>query len=88
MEMLEKKLTDEVIGYTCDICGQSCYKEDGPNRIHSTEYALLRADWGYWSDDKDGSVHECHMCETCYNKVRNFIEGELKGTVRVSENRF
>ncbi len=85
MEVREKRVVNEFVGYTCDICNQPCYKEHGPNRADSTEHALLRAEWGYWSDDKDLTVHECHMCEACYNKVRTFIEHELKGTVRVTE---
>lgn len=76
---------DEVVGYTCDICGNTCYKEDGPNRSESSEHATLRAEWGFWSE-KDGTVHECHMCEKCYDRVRDFIENVLNGKVRVTEH--
>jgi|ERR1017187_6826953 hypothetical protein len=87
MEMREKRVVDEVVGYTCDICSQPCFKEDGPNRLESDEHATLRAEWGYWSDgNKDGTSDECHMCEACYEKVRAFIEHELKGKVRVTES--
>jgi hypothetical protein len=84
MEIREKRLVDEVVGIVCDICGQPCFNDADPNREGTSEYATLRAEWGYWSD-KDGSVHECHMCEACYDKVRRFIEHELKGKVRVTE---
>jgi hypothetical protein len=83
MEMREKRLVDEVVGYVCDICGSPCLKESGSNRLESSEHATLRADWGYWSEGKDETAHECHMCESCYDKVRRFIEDELKGKVRV-----
>ena len=83
MELREERLADEVVGYICDICGKPCFMEDGPNRSASTEHATLRAEWGFWSTNKDGTVHECHMCEGCFERVREFIEGELKGKVRV-----
>jgi hypothetical protein len=87
MEMREKWLADENVGYTCDICNKPCFKENGANRLDSDEHATLRAEWGYWSDgSKDGTVHECQMCEACYEKVRFFIEHELKGKVRVTES--
>jgi hypothetical protein len=83
MEIREKKLVDEIVGYVCDICNNPCFREVGASLSDSTEYAILRAEWGYWSGDKDGTVHECHMCELCYDKVRQFIEENLKGSVRV-----
>ena len=85
MEIREKRLADEVLGYTCDICNKPCFKEDGQNCADSSEYATLWAEWGYWSDGKDLTLHECHMCEACYEKVRTFIERDLKGKVRVVE---
>jgi hypothetical protein len=84
MEIREKRVVDEVAGYNCDICNKPCFKEDGPNQLDSSEYATLRAEWGYWSRDKDGTVHECHLCELCYDKVRRFIEEELNGKIRVT----
>ncbi len=87
MEIREKRLADEIVGYTCDICGLACFKVDGPMHMDSSEYATLWAEWGYWSEgNKNGAVHECHMCEGCYEKVRTFIERELKGKVRVTES--
>lgn len=86
MEIREKRLAEEIVGYTCDICNNSCFKEGGPSLGPSSEHAVLRAEWGYWSDgSKDGTVHECHMCEACYEKVRRYIEHELAGKIRVDE---
>ncbi len=85
MEIREKRLSNEIVGYTCDICNNPCFKEEGHLHADSSEYATLRAEWGYWSDNKDLTIHECHMCEACYDKVRGFIERELKGKIRVTE---
>jgi len=83
MEMRRVKQTEEVIGYVCDVCGSPCFKESGDLRFESTEYAVLSAQWGYWSNGKDLTRHECHLCEDCYDKVRQFIEEFLRGKVRV-----
>lgn len=77
---------EETVNIECDICHKSCAKDEG--RDNSSEYAALSAHWGYWSDGKDLSKHECHMCEGCFEKVKNFIEKELKGTVRHIEAHF
>ena len=55
---------DDVI---CDVCGKRC---KGSCDI---ECATLAATWGYDSK-RDGEVHECDMCEDCYEKVCQFIE--------------
>jgi hypothetical protein len=83
MEMRQTKQTEEVIGYVCDVCGNSCFKVAGQQRMDSTEYAVLSAEWGFWSDGKDLTRHECHLCELCYEKVRKYIEQVLHGRVRV-----
>jgi hypothetical protein len=85
MELRRRKQTEEVIGYICDVCGIPCFKAEGVQGPHSTEFAVLSADWGFWSDGKDCTRHECHLCESCYGKVRNYIEQVLHGTVRVWE---
>lgn len=61
---------------TCDICNKSCKDELG-----NFEYALLEADWGYTSN-KDLEQHSCYMCETCYDKVKSFIES-INGSIKV-----
>jgi hypothetical protein len=83
MELRRRKQVEEVIGYLCDVCSNSCFKETGNQRLHSTEHAVLSADWGFWSDGKDLTRHECHLCESCYEKVRKYIEQVLHGRVRV-----
>lgn len=64
----------------CDICKKSCKEKD---YWCDFEYATLHATWGYDSK-KDCEKHICHMCESCYNKVRKFIE-DLGGTIQVHE---
>lgn len=81
MEIKLKTSAEKVIGHFCDVCGKSCYRSEFEDRMHSDEYATLSATWGYWSD-KDLTWHECHMCEFCFDKVKSFIETELKGKVR------
>jgi hypothetical protein len=82
MELRQPRQVEEVTGYICDVCGNSCSKvADDP--VESAEYALLSAEWGYWSDGKDLTRHECHLCELCYDKVRHYIEQVLHGKVRV-----
>lgn len=46
----------------CDVCGRSCKTKCG------YEFALLKAEWGYESR-KDTEYHECHICESCYDKL-------------------
>lgn len=78
--MTELKRTiekEEVYGYECDVCGNLCCN----NEHQAYEWATLRGHWGYFSN-KDQEDHECHMCESCYDKVREFIEG-LGGRIRV-----
>lgn len=83
MEIHELRQVREVVGYTCDVCHKPCYNEDACQA--STELAVLRAEWGFWSRGKDQTVHECHLCESCYDKVRTFIEQTLNGTIRIVE---
>jgi protein-arginine kinase activator protein McsA len=87
MEIRTPQLTELVTGYVCDVCGRNCAKEPGEDRSYTDEHATLSGKWGFWSDDKDLTWHECHLCESCYDKVRRFIEEELKGTVRTGSVR-
>jgi hypothetical protein len=82
MEIRRTKQVDVVVGFSCDICGQNCAKHSSETCSDASEHATLSADWGYWSDNKDLTWHECHMCEACFDKVREFIEHDLRGTVR------
>ncbi len=78
MEIKEMVTKSVIIGYQCDICNKSC-----SDKCLGSEYATLYANWGYGSN-KDGESHLCHICESCYDKVRNFIEKELGG--KIDEN--
>ena len=74
MKILKKLPVEQVVDVTCDICQKSC------RGSCDMEFAELRAVWGY--DSKcDGEMHECHMCEECYEKVVAFIDS-LGGQVR------
>lgn len=64
---------EEDFGYICDVCGRECNEE------HATLYAY----WGYFSDMKDWQDHSCDMCESCYDKIRKYIEEVLGGKVIV-----
>jgi len=87
VEIKKKVETEKVVGFICDVCGMSCRKDtpgEGPNGDGEGchEWATLSATWGYFSS-KDQECHECHLCETCFDKVRGFIEETLKGKIRV-----
>jgi len=89
MEIKELKQKEVVVGYICDICKQSCNKissGEGKN-YESYEFATLYARWGYYSN-KDLTSSHCHICENCFDKVKDFIENNLKGTVRTAKLSF
>lgn len=69
---------EQVTDVLCDICNKSTRDSCDMNY----EFAELKVDWGYGSD-KDTESHECHMCESCYDKVRTFIHS-IGGKVRTS----
>lgn len=86
MEILVLKEVEKCVGHVCDACGQECYKNTNPKeREHSDEHATFSAHWGYYSDNKDMDKWECDLCESCAEKVRDFIEKTLGGQVRVQE---
>ncbi len=62
-EAMQKVLvTEDVI---CNICEASCNR--APEREVSYEYALISANWGYFSP-KDLDEHEAHVCYACYEE--------------------
>lgn len=71
-------LGEDVVDVTCDICGNSCKKDQW-----GYEFATLKSKWGYTSS-KDMEEHECELCESCYDKVIAFIKS-LGGKVQVRE---
>lgn len=87
MELRRQSLEVHVVGANCDICKKSCQTNPQYSCEYSHEYATLSANWGYWSKDKDLTRDECHICETCFAKVKAFIEslGGCVRTMRYSE---
>jgi hypothetical protein len=72
----KKRRTTEVLDdIVCDICGKSCYC------TCDFELATLHAVWGYGSS-KDGQEWVCEMCESCSEKIKEFIES-LGGVVKI-----
>jgi hypothetical protein len=69
------KSVEETVDIICDMCGKSCKGE------MNYEVATLEAYWGY-SSKKDLDKWECHLCESCADKVKGFIESQ-GGKVRV-----
>jgi tRNA U54 and U55 pseudouridine synthase Pus10 len=63
----------------CDICGTTCKKKN----YCDNEYAVLKATLGY-NSKKDLEKHKCVLCESCYDKVRKFIEEILSGTIHIT----
>jgi hypothetical protein len=53
------------------MCGNDCRPKDSPDFGH--EHGVLSASWGYWSNGRDMTQEECHLCELCFGKVRDFI---------------
>lgn len=74
--MLQKKMkiSDEVVGAICDMCNKSCAGWLGRSDFRH-EYGTLYADWGFWSK-QDLTKEECHLCEDCFGKVRDFIHSQ------------
>lgn len=72
MEVKQAVLLTEIVGHICDMCTQTCRK----NSEEGYEYGTLSAEWGYWSDQRDLTQEECHLCESCFAKVREFIQSQ------------
>ena len=81
MEIKQKVEVEKVVDIQCDICGKSCTTVEVCGNI---EFATLSAKWGY-DTRKDLKEHECHMCEDCFDKIKDFIENQLKGKIREYE---
>ena len=71
VKMYEEATTMVVGDVLCDCCGNSCKVNSTPPLI--CEYATFQAYWGYFSK-KDGTQWDCDLCETCADKVKQFIE--------------
>ena len=60
-----KKITQEVETIDTLTCNKCKRQIDHNNE----EYITLDKRWGYWSKGKDGTSHESHICEDCYDKI-------------------
>lgn len=76
MEVHKITTTQQVVGHICDMCSREC-----PHN----EYAILTAEWGYYSNNKDLTTNESHLCENCFDKVKDFIDSQ-GGRVRTLES--
>lgn len=81
MEIKREATETKVVGYECDVCGHSCKMEVTTHGDGNQVFATLHGHWPYGSK-YDTEDHECHMCESCYDKVKEFIES-LGGRVRI-----
>lgn len=82
--IVDERPDTKIIEATCDICGADCMKEmfepmksDGDRDEHDInktfEGMILKAIWGYWSDN-DGEIWEAVICEKCVKKhLENLI---------------
>lgn len=81
-----KSIKDQVIvEATCDICGEDCMKDDfmsektegdrdNNDNIKLFEGMLLKADWGYLSNNKDCQRWEAVICENCVDKHLKMVQ--------------
>lgn len=54
----------------CNCCGGIICAEEEKDK---TSFLVIRKEWGYFSDKKDGLIHNMDICERCYESlVKNF----------------
>lgn len=73
MELHKLEPKEVVVGIICDMCNQSCASPLEEDKDFCYEHGTLSASWGFYSDGKDLTHEECHLCEKCFGKVRDFI---------------
>jgi tRNA U54 and U55 pseudouridine synthase Pus10 len=78
MQKIGEVTREDVVDIICDVCGSSCKQDNW-----GYEFARLHSRWGYAST-KDMEEHTCDLCETCYDKVAEFIKS-IGGKVQVEE---
>lgn len=81
MEIRKLRITQDVVGAICDMCHKPCVDPNSKTPDYEHEYGTLSASWGYYSNGKDLSHDECHLCENCFDEVRAFIQNK-GGNVR------
>lgn len=50
----------------CNRCGRLICPEELKDK---TSFLLIRKEWGYFSDKKDGKIHSMDICEPCYEAL-------------------
>ena len=50
----------------CNCCGRKICNAGGEERA---SFLAIRKTWGYFSDQKDGSIHTMEICEPCYDRL-------------------
>ncbi len=73
MELRKLEPKEVVVGMICDMCNQSCASPLEEDKDFCYEHGTLSASWGFYSDEKDLTHEECHLCEKCFGKIRDFI---------------
>jgi hypothetical protein len=73
MRKYKKVLRDALEDIVCDICGKTCLSDCSMEDPLMAEYATIEGVWGYCSK-RDGEFYKCDMCESCFEKVENFIK--------------
>lgn len=87
MKVTKTLSADVVVGFQCDICQKFIRHHQEVTDGCYDYYMTLRGDFGYGSP-MDMEEHVCYICESCYSKVREFIEVVLGGKVQVIEHSF
>lgn len=68
-------LRQELVVYkiTCDLCGSDILVETMQDAAGEPVVAHMgieiQADWGYFSNNKDGDHYEIDVCEKCFDKI-------------------
>lgn len=75
----ETKDVEVIKDVICNMCGNSCKKHEGFDGSFS--FATVKAHWGYFSDNRDGELHEAQICQKCWEDVvKTFKHSDLIAT--------
>ncbi len=50
----------------CNCCGNPICPKDQADK---TSFLFIKKEWGYFSEEKDGTIHSMDICEPCYDTV-------------------
>ena len=70
----------------CDICHESCVPKSLNKDDPITEFVELKGSFGYYSENpcRDLESHHCYICQPCYEKLKTYIESEMKGKININ----